>query len=203
MTYRCHACSAETEYNIKIVSVPHAATKSETSIIHFLSQRSTIAPAKKRKSIVGKKVQIVSIVTLDADGNSKITDDLNGAITYILKKNRYYFQKKLDSGGNSTSYYAHFKREDIKWYMPASGQFIYFDPNPNIENDIPYTYGSSTAVDGEDYAFRGDGSQEDRVKELRVIAVRKDETGVVTTTATVDNTSLTGGENGSANNWLE
>ena len=142
-------------------------------------------------------------VTLDSDGNSKITEDLSGAITYILKKNRYYFQKKLDSGGNSTSYYAHFKREDIKWFMPASGQFDNFVANPNIENDIPYNYWSSTAVDGEDYAFRGDGSQEDRTMELRVIAVRTDETGAASATATVDNTSLAGGDNGSTNNWLE
>lgn len=141
-------------------------------------------------------------VTLDADGNSKVTEDLSGAITYILKKNRYYFQKKMDSGNNSTSYYAHFKREDLLWYMPASGQFVYFESNPNIQNDIPYNYWSSTAVDGEDYAFRGNGAQEDRTTELRVIAVRANVTRSGNTTATVDNTSLTGDDNGSTNNWL-
>ena len=138
-------------------------------------------------------------VTLDADGNSKISEDLKGAITYILKKNRYYFQKKLDSGGNSTAYYAHFKRDDIKWYMPASGQFTYFEANPNIANDISYNYWSSTADDGEDYAYRGSGDQEDRTVKLRVIAVRKDENNVYNNaTATVDNTSMAGGENGEA-----
>ena len=86
--------------------------------------------------------------------------------------------------------------------MPASGQFVYFESNPNIQNDIPYNYWSSTAVDGEDYAFRGNGAQEDRTTELRVIAVRANVTRSGNTTATVDNTSLTGDDNGSTNNWL-
>ena len=142
-------------------------------------------------------------VTLDAEGNSKISEDLKGAITYILKKNRYYFQKKLDAGGNSTAYYAHFKREDIKWYMPASGQFNYFTANPNIDNDTPYSYWSSTADDGEDYAYRGNGAKEDRTKSLHVIAVRRNESGDDKATAQVDNSSMAGGENGSTNNWLQ
>ena len=142
-------------------------------------------------------------VTLDSEGNSSIFEDLKGAITYILKKNRYYFQKKLDSGGNSTAYYAHFKREDIKWYMPASGQFTYFTPNPNIENDIPYNYWSSTADDGEDFAYRGSGDQEDRTKALRVIAVRKNEYNVDPAIIDVISTEeMKGGENGEAQ-WVE
>lgn len=142
-------------------------------------------------------------VTLDDDGNSQFFEDVKGAITYILKKNRYYFQKKLDSGGNSTAYYAYFKRDDIKWYFPASGQFDYFNPNPNITNDVPYNYWSSTAVDGNMYAFRGNGEQEERTEELRVIAVRKDENNVYNNaTATVDNTSMAGGDNGEAQ-WVD
>ena len=142
-------------------------------------------------------------VTLDADGNSQFFEDVKGAITYVLKKNIYYFQKKLDSGGNSTAYYAYFKREDIKWYLPASGQFTYFNANPNIDNDIPYNYWSSTAVDGDQYAFRGNGDPEDRTVELRVIAVRKDENNVYNNaTATVDNTTMQGGENGEAQ-WVD
>ena len=142
-------------------------------------------------------------VTLDSAGNSSIFEDLKGAITYILKKNRYYLQKKLDSNQNSTTYYAFFNRDDIKWYMPASGQFTYFVANPNIENDIPYNYWSSTAVDGDRYASRGDGTPEDRTEELRVIAVRKNEDNVAPATVTVDNSSIAGGENGDTNNWLE
>ena len=142
-------------------------------------------------------------VTLDADGNSKISEDLKGAITYILKKNRYYFQKKIDSEGNSTAYYAYFKRDDIKWYMPACGQFSVFTSNPNIENDIPHNYWSSTAENGEDSAYRGDQTLEDRTEKLRVIAVRRDENGYGTATVQVNNGSLAGGENGNSNTWVE
>lgn len=142
-------------------------------------------------------------VTLDADGNSKISEDLKGAITYILKKNRYYFQKKIDSEGNSTAYYAYFKRDDIKWYMPACGQFSVFTSNPNIENDIPHNYWSSTAENGEDLAYRGDQTLEDRTEKLRVIAVRRDENGYGTATVQVNNGSLAGGENGNSDTWVE
>lgn len=142
-------------------------------------------------------------VTLDADGNSKISEDLKGAITYILKKNRYYFQKKIDSDGYSTAYYAYFKRDDIKWYMPACGQFSVFTSNPNIENDIPHNYWSSTAENGEDSAYRGDQTLEDRTEKLRVIAVRKDENGYGNATVQVNNGSLAGGDNGDSNTWVE
>lgn len=141
-------------------------------------------------------------VTLDANGKAVLSNDLKGAVTYILKKNRYYLQQKKDATGNSNAFYAYFERNDIKWYMPASGQFTYFNANPNIDNDIPYNYWSSTADDGEDYAYRGSGDQENRTTELRVIAVRRDENGYGNATATVDNTSMQGGDNGEAQ-WVD
>ena len=66
MTYKCHTCNADNEYNIKTVSVPQAAIRSASSIIRFLFQRSAIAPAIKRKSIVGRKEHSVRKVILEA-----------------------------------------------------------------------------------------------------------------------------------------
>ena len=55
MTYKCHTCNADNEYNIKTVSVPQAAIGSASGIIRFYSSDPAIAPAIKRKSIVGQE----------------------------------------------------------------------------------------------------------------------------------------------------
>ena len=127
-------------------------------------------------------------------------NDLSGILTYVLKKNRYYLYVKAD---NETKVFNPvFKEEDLQWYLPAYGQFTYFVPDPNIPGDDKANYWSSTAVDGASEAYIGDGSRKDRDLEYRVIAVRKDENNYGATTATVDNSSLAGGDNGSTNNWL-
>lgn len=133
------------------------------------------------------------------------TNDLSGILQYIQKKNRYYLQRKnfTDGEESAISYVPYFFEDDLKWYLPAYQQFNYFTPDPNIAGDDKANYWSSTAVDGASQAYIGDGTPKDRDLEYRVIAVRKDENNYGATTATVDNTSLAGGENGSANNWLE
>lgn len=116
-------------------------------------------------------------VRLDENGKGIYDEDMRGAITYVLKKNRYYLQKKSDSGNISITYYPYFKRDDLKWYLPAVGQFNYFTANPEINNDVPGNYWSSTTVDGSTQAKLGNGTSENRNEEHFVIAVRADENG--------------------------
>ena len=138
-------------------------------------------------------------VRYTADNGS--LNDLSGILTYILKKNRYNLQTTFD--GYTTTLNPIISEEDIKWYLPAYGQFQYFIPDPNIPGDNKANYWSSTAVDGASEAYIGDGTRKDRDLEYRVIAVRKDENNFGQTTTTVDNSSLQGGNNGSTNNWVE
>lgn len=137
-------------------------------------------------------------VTYTADNGS--LNDLSGILTYVLKKNRYYMQTTFD--GSTTTYHAVISIDDIKWYLPAYGQFQYFTPDPNIAGDDKANYWSSTAVDGASEAYIGDGTAKDRDLEYRVIAVRRDENGYGNATATVDNTTMQGGDNGEAQ-WVE
>ena len=123
-------------------------------------------------------------------------DDLSGILTYILKKNRYHMM--ITNDGETTVYNPVFDISDLKWYLPAYGQFQYFTPDPNIAGDDKANYWSSTAVDGASEAYIGDGTAKDRDLQYRVIAVRRDENGYGNATATVDNTSMAGGENGEA-----
>ena len=103
-------------------------------------------------------------------------NDLSGIMNYIQKKNRYYLQKRTVSGDASgNSYVPYFFESDLKWYLPAYGQFQYFTPDPNISGDDRANYWSSTAVDGATDAYIGDGEVRDRDLEYRVIAVRKKE----------------------------
>ena len=110
---------------------------------------------------------------------SGTANDLSAIMEFIQKKNRYYVQKKTqqDSEGNPmVSYVPYFnEEEDLKWYLPAYGQFQYFTPDPNIPGDDKANYWSSTAVDGASEAYIGDGTPKDRDLEYRVIAVRKKE----------------------------
>ena len=137
-------------------------------------------------------------VTYTADNGS--LNDLSGILTYVLKKNRYNMQSTFD--GYTTTLHPIIYEDDIKWYIPAWSQFEHFTPDPNIPGDDKANYWSSTAVNGASEAYIGDGTPKDRDLEYRVIAVRKDENNYGATTATVDNTSLAGGDNGSTNNWL-
>ena len=103
-------------------------------------------------------------------------NDLSGIMNYIQKKNRYYLQKRTVSGDASgNSYVPYFFESDLKWYLPAYGQFQYFTPDPNISGDDRANYWSSTAVDGATDAYIGNGEVRDRDLEYRVIAVRKKE----------------------------
>ena len=128
------------------------------------------------------------------------SNDLSDIMEYIQKKNRYFVHKKSHTDGEGTalvSYIPYFKEEDLKWYLPAYGQFEYFNPDPNVANDAAANYWSSTTA-GTTTAWTGGPEEKDRDLEYRVIAVRRDENGYGNATATVDNTSMAGGDNGEA-----
>ena len=138
-------------------------------------------------------------VTYTADNGS--LNDLSGILTYVLKKNRYNMQTTFD--GYTTTLHPIISENDIKWYLPAYEQFVYFTPDPNIENDDKANYWSSTAVNGATEAYIGDGTPKDRNLEHRVIAVRRDENGYGNVTVSDINTEdMAGGENGEAQ-WVE
>ena len=129
--------------------------------------------------------------------------DLSGILEYILKKNEYQLYKEYNATIGSTTYMARFNRNDLKWYLPAYGQFTGVNFTPENTSDAAGDYWSSTAVNGNTYSFIGSGEQKDRDETFAVIAARVNVNGVSTTATTVDNNSLTGGENGSTNNWVE
>ena len=62
----CHTRSADSEYSASTVSVPHAAIRSHTSMMRFLSHWSASVPPMKRRTIVGRNAHSVSSATLDA-----------------------------------------------------------------------------------------------------------------------------------------
>ena len=150
---------------------------------------------------------------LDLTEGSKT--DLSGILSYILKKNRYYLFTEVDQLGGR--YYAPIiKEDDIKWYLPAWGQFEEsFVPNPNITDknggtDSADDYWSSTAADNatnpaDAKSFHGGGVAISRETQLGVIAVRDKDGDTYEGTATIseiDTEEMKGGENGEAQ-WVE
>ena len=100
-------------------------------------------------------------------------NDLSGILTYIQKKNKYNMQ--IVTTEVSTTLHPIFNIDDLKWYLPAYGQFQYFTPDPNITGDDKSNYWSSTAVSGSAEAYIGDGTPKDRDLQYRVIAARKND----------------------------
>ena len=132
-------------------------------------------------------------------------NDLSAIMEYIQKKNMYYLQKNVvkDSEGNDIVVYVpYFYESDLKWYLPAYGQFDYFNPDPNIANDAAANYWSSTTA-GTTTAWTGGKEEKDRDLEYRVIAVRKDENGYGNVTVSeISTEEMKGGDNGEAQ-WVE
>lgn len=140
--------------------------------------------------------------------------DLSGILSYILKKNRYYLFTDVDQLGGR--YYAPIvMSNDIKWYLPAYGQFETFIPNPNITDknggtDSADDYWSSTAADNaanpaDAKSYHGGKVAISRATELGVIAVRDKDGDTYEGTATIDEINveeMKGGENGEAQ-WVE
>lgn len=139
--------------------------------------------------------------------------DLSGILNYVLRKNKYNLYDIND--GTFTSAVPVINRADIKWYLPADGQFSTFTPNPNITDpaggtDSADDYWSSRAGSNNtdpNLATSYNGSSQEilRSKTLGVIAVRDWDGDTKTATATISEISteeMKGGENGEAQ-WVE
>ena len=130
-------------------------------------------------------------------------NDLSAIMEYVQKKNRYCLQKhSIDSGdsdGSGTTFVPYFQEKDLKWFLPAYGQFV-GDFTPENPNDTAADYWSSTTA-GASTAYIGSGAEKDRDLEFAVIAARVNENGYGTVAVTVDNSEMAGGENGEAQ-WV-
>ena len=142
-----------------------------------------------------------------------VDGDLSGILNYVLRKNKYNLYNMND--GTFTSAVPVINRADIKWYLPADGQFSTFTPNPNItdpagDTDSADDYWSSRAGSNNTdpnlaTSYNGSGHEILRSKTLGVIAVRTRDSNTKIATATIDeiNTEeMKGGENGEAQ-WVE
>lgn len=139
--------------------------------------------------------------------------DLSGILNYVLRKNKYNLYDIND--GTFTSAVPVINRADIKWYLPADGQFSTFTPNPNITDpaggtDSSDDYWSSRAGSNNtdpNLATSYNGSSQEilRSKTLGVIAVRDWDGDTYEAPATIDVINaeeMAGGENGEAQ-WVE
>ena len=134
-------------------------------------------------------------------------NDLSAIMEYIQKKNRYCLQKhSIDSGdsdGSGTTYVPYFQEKDLKWFLPAYGQFSEVDFTPENTSDTAADYWSSTTA-GPSTAYIGSGAEKDRDEEFAVIAVRVNEGGYKkeATISDISTEEMAGGENGEAQ-WVE
>ena len=133
-------------------------------------------------------------------------NDLSAIMEYIQKKNRYCLQKhSIDSGdsdGSGTTYVPYFQEKDLKWFLPAYGQFTEVDFTPENTTDTAADYWSSTTA-GPSTAYIGSGAEKDRDLEFAVIAVRVNENGYGNVTVSeISTEEMAGGENGEAQ-WVE
>lgn len=90
----------------------------------------------------------ICTITSETGNNINSTDF---AALVCIKKNACNVEKQ-SQGGNVT-YLPSFTSEDIKWYLPASGQFTGMPSDMNGKQ-----YWSSTAIDDNENAYSWDGS---------------------------------------------
>lgn len=107
------------------------------------------------------------VVTEESGENENVSEY---AALMCLKKNRFYADTREESGQTITA--PVIEERDIKWYLPASGQF----PMVDLEYPLTGDYWTSTAVAGSEHAYKytvGSGaSQDDRASVLKVRAAR-------------------------------
>jgi hypothetical protein len=109
-----------------------------------------------------------------------------------------------DLDENNSTQMLDMNAERIKWYLPAYGQFINYDGFEFATGNatfIPAEFWSSTAAVN-NQAYTGEGKPINRSEKRKVIVQRQVTEIPQAATATVDNTSLAGGENGDTNQWL-
>lgn len=131
-------------------------------------------------------------------------DDMSGILTYIIQRNNFDIVKTKE--GNLNMYALDYNADNIKWYLPAVGQ--YDDPVLSFATGntafSSAEYWSSTLSRTVGYAFIGNGDEKLRSDKYKVVVQRKNIKNITApATVTVDNSSIAGEENGSTNNWLE
>ncbi len=135
---------------------------------------------------------------------SGTNNDLSAIMEYIQKKNRYCLQKKNTTGSDGETgvlYIPFFQEKDLKWFLPAYGQFTGVDFTPENTTDSAADYWSSTTA-GASTAYIGSGDEKDRDLEFAVIAVRVNENGYGNVTVSeISTEEMAGGENGEAQ-WV-
>ena len=94
--------------------------------------------------------------------------------------------------------------ERIKWYLPAVNQFVNLTDFEFATGNATFNaadFWSSTAASN-NQAYIGSGQMIPRSERRKVIVQRKvDEIPTAPTTVTIDNSEMTGGENGSTDVW--
>lgn len=145
-----------------------------------------------------------------APSGGEVAEEVAGVLDYILKKNKYYLYKSTETVDFAAPVFL--SSDDIKWYIPADGQFkASFEPNLNIEDDSADDYWSSHVgtYDATDVtkstAYNGNGDAIERKNVRGIIAVRKRDGDTKIATATIseiDTEEMAGGENGEAQ-WVE
>lgn len=131
-------------------------------------------------------------------------DDASGILKYIIQRNAYdIVTYTLDNGSTGTT--LNMDSENIKWYLPAYGQFQNYDGFEFATGDatfIPADFWSSTAA-ANNQAYTGEGKAIDRSETRKVIVQRKvDAIPTATASLSVDNTTMTASDNGEAT-WVE
>lgn len=109
------------------------------------------------------------------DDPSEVPQEVEGsfinesqALTIVLTKNRYYLNKFTDSNTGLETSAPYIKEADIKWYLPAYGQF---DGMP-ASSFSPGEFWSSTAFDDATQSYSGSGILTQRTTQLKIRVAR-------------------------------
>lgn len=132
--------------------------------------------------------------------------DMSGVLNYVIKRNRFDVKQVSITGG--FYYEVDMNPNNIKWYLPAKNQYLepvlsFATGNPTF---TPANFWSSTAdASNNANAYNGAGASESRETLHQVVVQRIPKDGIIPTapaTVEIDNTLMTGGENGEAQ-WVE
>lgn len=93
--------------------------------------------------------------------------DQEQVLTLVLKKNRYYLNRVKDSGTGMETNAPRILESDIKWYLPASGQFGSMPGNMNSS-----LFWSSTAAGNNAQAYSGGGTLVNRSEPMKIRVAR-------------------------------
>ncbi len=90
------------------------------------------------------------------------------ALTYVLKKNRYYLNRYKDTQSGLETTAPIIKEENIKWYLPAYRQFDGMPAGSFATGE----FWSSTAYSDATQAYTGNGTLSERTAKLKIRVAR-------------------------------